>query len=176
MRTRHLLCAVVAIGSIFAVPVGASAGEWGCGRCQPAYYEPPSVSYAPPTYIYAQPTVTVVPRVIVQPNYVVERTFVTHPTEYVRETSPCWFGCDGGFRVVNQGQYPTFQTYAPDHDLYWTNRNPGPYVALYPAMRHSNFEMPRRNGYEYRRARHVVDWSHHHKRKTPRWSNRYRGP
>jgi hypothetical protein len=44
------------------------------------------------------------PSIRIQPNYVVERTVVLRPTEYLRE-SGCFVGCGGAGYVVNQGQY-----------------------------------------------------------------------
>src|SRR3569832_161489 len=108
MRTRHLLSAGLAIGTIICAPVGASAGGWNCGRCE--YQASPSTIYASPTYTYAQPTVTIVPRVIVQPNYVVDRFFVVCLSVFLWVFGVCWFGCSEGFRIVNQGQYPAFET------------------------------------------------------------------
>ncbi len=171
MRTQHLLSAVLAIGSIICAPIGASAGGWNCGRCEPAYYGSSPPFYAPPTYTYAQPTVTIVPRIIVQPNYVVERTYVVHPTEYLRDTAPCWFGCGDGFRIVNQGQYPAFEAGSAYYDPYWTDQRPGPYVARYPAMHRSYLEPQRRYGHVH--ARRTVAWSHHRTKQTPPWPNRY---
>jgi hypothetical protein len=170
MRTRNLLSAGLAIGSIICAPVGALAGGWNCGRCE--YQAPPSAIYASPTYTYAQPTVTIVPRVIVQPNYVVERTYVVRPTEYLRDNRNCRSGCSEGFRIVNQGQYPAFETEPAYYEPYGTYRHPGPSVRRYPAMRRSYFET-RRRGYRDG-ARHTVVWSGHQKQQALPRPNRYR--
>jgi hypothetical protein len=171
MRTRHLLSAGLAIGSIICAPIGASAGGWNCGRCD-QYQASPATIYASPTYTYAQPTVTIVPRVIVQPNYVVERTYVVRPTEYLRDNGDCWSGCSEGFRIVNQGQYPAFETEPAYYESYRTYRHSGPFVRRYRAMPRSYFEM-RRQGYRHG-ARHTVVWSGHQKQQTLPWPSRYR--
>ena len=172
MRTHHLLSAALVIGSIVGTPIAASAGGWNCGRCEPAYYGSSSVFYAPPTYTYAQPTVTIVPRIIVQPNYVVERTYVARPSEYLRDTRGCWSGCGDGFRIVNQGQYPAFGGGSAYYEPYWTEHHPGPYVTRYPAIHRSYYGTPRRYGYMH--ARRAAVWSHHRSQQTPPWPNHYR--
>ena len=110
--SASVIAAVFCALCIAVLPGPASAGCGGCGG-----YAPGQVFYAAPTYSYAPPTVTVVPHYIVQPNVVVQRTYVVRPTEYVHEgvgCSPCGgFGYGAGGYVVNQGQYSEQPAFYP---------------------------------------------------------------
>ena len=169
MRPWHLKAAILGVSSVALLPLTAAAGEWGCGRCGTGYYAPGAVYYASPTYTYAQPTVTIVPRVIVQPNFIVERTYVTRPTQYVRDSAPCWFACEQGFRVVNQGQYPAFSGYEGYSDISeqpWSGENPHIYVSRSRPARRWYHAAPRDYRYHYRRMRPVAAWTYHQRRQA----------
>jgi hypothetical protein len=130
MRRQIILSAVIGIGSAALFAGSAFAGGWGCGHC--GIYPQAPVTYAPPTYSYAPPTYTIVPHVVVQPNYIVERTRVVRPTYYVREPAPCLFAC-GGRYVVNQGQYAEPALVAPAALESYSGYAP---AAVYPRYYH----------------------------------------
>ena len=155
MRRQFILSAVIGIGTAALFAGSAFAGGWGCGRC--GYYPQAQVTYAPPTYSYAPPTYTIVPHYVVQPNIVVERTFVIRPTRYVREPAPCFAGC-GGRYVVNQGQFVAPPLVAPAALISYPRYAP----SIYPAYHHRYYHRGYYRAHVYRGYRHVGWRGHRH--------------
>jgi|SRR6185312_11895574 hypothetical protein len=155
MKYRSMLAVVIGLGAVSLAGGAARAGDlwagYGCGGCSNGYASSGQVFYAQPTYAYAPATVTIVPRVIVQPNYFVERTYVVNESHYVSERAPCWLGCEP-HRLVNQGQFPIRRIEA----------QPGRWAEPYPtdvfARRHGAYTPNRRLWVErtYRRPRHTA--------------------
>jgi hypothetical protein len=64
MRSRTSSCLAAAMAVLGAVlglglnaPPASACGDWCGSRYSPAYYSPPTYSYAPPTVVYAGPPV-----------------------------------------------------------------------------------------------------------------------
>jgi hypothetical protein len=170
MRRPLILSAVIGIGSAALFAGTAFAGGWGCGHC--GVYPQAEITYAPPTYSYAPPTYTIVPHYVVQPNVIVERTYVIPQTQYLREPAPCLFAC-GGRYVVNQGQYAEPGLVAPAA----LQSYPGYAPSNYPSYRHRYYNRGYYGPHVYRGYGNV-GWRGHRYAVTPVHVNRhavYRG-